>query len=1302
MEPGADSANAGARGASGEQARVPLLAPPDAATAPIKDVEVRPPAAPAAAPPPATRTGSPASGGGGPPQLGAYEIFEELGQGGFGRVYRARHAELGTECAVKVLIAGEHARPESIQRFRREAELVARMGKHPNIVTIHDLGEEGARTYYAMELVQGKSLTDTIRDRAARGSGLTPEEAAALVEKVARALHFAHEHRVIHRDLKPDNVVLNAAGEPQVLDFGLAQDQAATAAVAAGAGAGADRRTVAGTPIGTYAYMAPEQALGDLAALDARTDVYGIGGILYELLTGIPPHPGHWPQNAEQILRGDVLPPRRVQAGIPRDLETVCLKCLAPERELRYASAAAVADDLARWRRGEPVLAGRPSVTYRAWRWALRRWRVVVPAAAALVLVSGLSVWGWRSRRAGEEAAARAKESARQADEQRSKAEEQRRRMLANVRVAALKFEDSIMRVPMPAEVKPLLAEQPLGLIEDLVKMDPSFGPAYSWRGEVKRLLGRVAEAEADFDEGCRLSPGHAVVWYLRGMHRIGRYARARCLPVVATGTAGVGFESPRGETPREKALRQGGLADLAQMMEAEQKDTEIGAEEARLGRTSVALCAGQYESALKELEGMDSPRARRLRGTVLYYLQRFHEAVVTFEELLVDWCCDVEGWNFSGNARHALGVLRHTRGVDPQESYRKALDDYGAALAHNPEVAPVFNNRGVVYQSLGEAEAARGEDPRSSYYKAIEDYGEALARNPEYSLARINRGNAYLTLGEAVAARGADPRESYRKAISDYAAGLERSPESAPAYNNCGLAHLRLGEAAAARGADPCESYRRAVEACSSALGLKPRYAEAYNHRGNTYRSLGEAEAARGADPRVSYRMAIDDYGAALACSPEFAEAYNNRGNTYRSLGEAEAARGADPRENYRKAIEDYGAALARNPQYAVAYANRGVAYTSLGKAEAARGGDPRGSYNMAIQNFGEALARNSALALAHYNRGNAYLGLGEAEAARGADPRESYRKAVESFGEALTRNPEFAESYYNRGNAYRNLGEAEGARGADPLESYHKALEDYGGALARNPEHAEAYNNRGIVYGSLGKAEAGRGQPPESYLRAEADYRAAIQHHHSTAYLNLGLLYRTMGRFDDAVAAFESGAKAVPGQADWARSAIAETRRLQQPAAAPAPAPEWAREFSTGESAVQTGDYPSARIHYEAGLAALDHTLGGLPAADRAARLADAALRAALMNAHYNLACILALAATGRDRADAPAPAQAPAAAEAACLRDNAFDHLRRAIEFGYADAAHLAADSDLATLHDDTRWAELLRFPGRPPEK
>ncbi len=312
-----------------------------------------------------------------PPRLGPYILGAELGHGGMGYVFRARHEKLGTDCAVKVLIAGEHASSELIARFQREAGAVAKMGKHANIVSVFDLGEEAGLAYYAMELVEGRSLRAEMKARE-----IAPREAAAIAEKTARALHFAHEHGIIHRDMKPDNVIMREDGEPQVLDFGLARD------------AGSEQHlSVTGQIMGTLAYMAPEQAAGRLDAMDARTDVYALGGVLYELLTGAPPHPGKtFAAALPMILRGDIVPPRRLRLEAPRDLETVAMKALALEPSRRYASAKAMAEDLARWSRGEPILA-RPIGP--AARFVRRVRRHPVLSALVATVVAAVSWVAW-------------------------------------------------------------------------------------------------------------------------------------------------------------------------------------------------------------------------------------------------------------------------------------------------------------------------------------------------------------------------------------------------------------------------------------------------------------------------------------------------------------------------------------------------------------------------------------------------------------------------------------------------------------------------------------------------------------------------------------------------------------------------------------------------------------------------------------------------------------------------------------------------------------------------------------------
>lgn len=314
--------------------------------------------------------------------FGEYELLEVLGRGGMGVVYRARQTKLDRPVAVKVLPFAVFSRPESAQRLRAEA-LTAASLQHPNIVSIHDVGEHQGQPFYSMDLVEGRTLAEVVRKEPLSG-----QRAAAYLKTIAEAVHYAHTKGVIHRDLKPSNVLIDSLDQPRITDFGLAKRLE-----------GDSELTVSGQVLGSPNFMAPEQAAGS-RALTTRADIYSLGALLYYLLTRQPPFQADsLTALLKQLVESEPVPPRLLRPGIPRDLETICLKCLEKEAGQRYASARALADDLGRFLRGEPIVARPIGMAGKLGKWCHRRPALAGTAAVALaIFVLGLAgvLWQWQ------------------------------------------------------------------------------------------------------------------------------------------------------------------------------------------------------------------------------------------------------------------------------------------------------------------------------------------------------------------------------------------------------------------------------------------------------------------------------------------------------------------------------------------------------------------------------------------------------------------------------------------------------------------------------------------------------------------------------------------------------------------------------------------------------------------------------------------------------------------------------------------------------------------------------------------
>jgi tetratricopeptide (TPR) repeat protein/tRNA A-37 threonylcarbamoyl transferase component Bud32 len=385
--------------------------------------------------------------------VAGYRILGQLGRGGMGIVYKARQRGLNRLVALKMVLAGAYADSDQRARFQLEAEAVAKL-QHPNIVQIYEVGEHDGLPFFSLELVDGGSL-----DRKLGGKPQPPLEAAQLCATLARAMHFAHQQGIIHRDLKPANVLITSDGIPKITDFGLAKRLEEDSG-----------QTLSGTIVGTASYMAPEQARGEVHEVGPHSDLYSLGAMLYEFITGKPPFRGRTPMDiVVKVTREDVIPPSRLQPDVPRDLETICIKCLQKEPAKRYANCYELAEDLNRFLIGEPIQARPVGNIERVVRWCRRNpgWAAMWGGIAGLLmLVASGSLYAAITINAAKQ---QADENARIAQNNAERAEKNERKAKENEEKAK-EFGNAASEAyaTLVGEVQDKLGDQPQ--VQDLKK----------------------------------------------------------------------------------------------------------------------------------------------------------------------------------------------------------------------------------------------------------------------------------------------------------------------------------------------------------------------------------------------------------------------------------------------------------------------------------------------------------------------------------------------------------------------------------------------------------------------------------------------------------------------------------------------------------------------------------------------------------------------------------------------------------------------------------------------------------------
>jgi serine/threonine-protein kinase len=655
------------------------------------------------------------------PQIPGHDVQGVLGRGGVGVVYKAWHQRLQRPVAVKMLLAGAYAQPGELERFLREAQTVAGL-RHANVVQVHEAGDVDGRPYFTMEFVEGGSLAQKLA-----GTPQPAVQAAALVATLAEAVQVAHQGGVVHRDLKPANILLTADGTPKVTDFGLARR------LESGGGL-----TLTGVPVGTPSYMAPEQAEGKSSEVGPAVDTYALGAILYELLTGRPPFRAETAaETLRQVVSTDPVPPSRLNAAVPRDPETICLKCLEKDPHRRYPSAAALAEDLRRFGRNEPIAARPVGHLERGVRWVRRNPTGAALVATALALI-GLAVGGgvWLVEQQAE-----------------------RRADLRNEVGTAVAQAESFRKRFHFREARQLLegARQRLG---------PA-GPD-NLRRQVDRAMADLELAE-DLDTA-----------RMRAATALGGGFAAAAEPLYEEAFATAGLGRP-GDDSEAVAARVRGSAVCAEIVAALDDWASITVYPARRAWLLAVARGADQDSSRDRLRQpelwQDGPRLTKLVTDL------------QVDELSPQLSAAL-GRVLRRNGGEAVPLLSTAQARFPQDFWLNfelgwalyaaqrsddAIGFYRAALALRPEASPAHNNLGAALYTKGRLD------------EAISHFKQAVHSDPKFAVAHNN-------LGQALWARGR--RE---QAIRHYREAIRLDPKAPAVHLNLGNAlrdKARLDEA--------------------------------------------------------------------------------------------------------------------------------------------------------------------------------------------------------------------------------------------------------------------------------------------------------------------------------------------------------------------------------------------------------------------------------------------------------------------------------------------------------------------------
>lgn len=941
-----------------------------------------------------------------------YRDVSLLGSGGMGRVYRAFDVALDRWVAIKVLTGDD---PRLAERLGREARAQARI-EHPNVCKVYDVGELEGTPFIAMQLVEGEPLGDL-------APSLSLEQKVLLVRQVAEGVHAAHRAGLIHRDLKPANVMVATRGEeplrPYVVDFGVVRD------------AHAASLTATGLAVGTPAFMAPEQARGDTARVDRRTDVWALGAILYELLAGAPPFEGDSALDVMlKVVQEEPVPLRKRVPSLPEDLETIVARCLEKDPGRRYDSARALAEDLGRFLDGEPIAARRVSLAHRLLVRARKNRAVtVVAGVSSVLLLALLALWVREVR-----ASARGRELARHFGQEVE-------------RVEGLLWRARSLPLHDVRPAREAVRRRLAGIAAEMARAGKvAVGPGSA-------ALGRGHLALYEWDDARR----HLSAAWDAGLRE----------PDVAWGL-GLAL----GQVYRRE------LAALTRLRNPRERERRKGEIEREL--RDVAL------QRLRASAGADTP-AEYVEALVAFFEGRLPEASKKAREAVakVPWLH--EAFTLEGDVLRARVEAEQATATPAQirATFEKADAAYREALVVARSDERALSRRcslwsDVLWREVWNQHAGRRETlgrAESACWEALE--GDSGGFSPHASLAA-----AYMAWAEQTSQSGGDPAPVVENAIASARAAVKLEPRDASLERMLGIVHWSRGKIELDRGRDPTGSFELAIEHARRALSLAPPDPRAHGDLGLSFLNLGLAELDRGRDPTALLAEAVARTSEAIELVPGTVSYPNNLGIAHQGLLRWEVReRGGDGLAHAERAVDAFRLALAADPGSIGPRQWLATVYTELGEGERLSGRDPSWAVAEARRIHDEAMTRNPKDAYGRALMADAHLV--EARWSGRAEPLAAARREV---GASLEFAPGNASALLTLAEVELVSAAAARAAGRSPLP----ALDEAGASLSRLLRESALF---GIVWCRSAQVALEKGRlPGRGRADALRDARAGL----------------------------------------------------------------------------------------------------------------------------------------------------------------------------------------------------------------